>query len=170
MQRFRQYIWEPCLAEYLANLQTRKPVIYCGDLNVAADEYDVHNPETLQTAAGYTLEERQCFQKLLRNCELVDAWKTVYGNNVFCPYTYFGYRGNCRITNNGWRLDYFILSKSLQDSIQSISMTTEIYPSNISPTDTSAVRASDHLPLHCILNIDSSCKRQKVDENSIDSG
>ncbi len=101
--------WEVAFLEYLKSLDATKPVIWCGDLNVAHNEIDLKNPESNKKTAGFTKEERDCFTKLLSN-GFVDSFRHLYPT-LKDQYTYWSYFRNAREKNVGWRLDYFILSE-----------------------------------------------------------
>jgi exodeoxyribonuclease-3 len=102
--------WEECVREYIANLMVIKPVIVCGDLNVAATEYDVFSPIMFQNLPGFSFKEKQEFKKLT-DLGLVDLWRAQ--NPYEKQYTWWSNAGNCRKLNRGWRLDYILVQESL---------------------------------------------------------
>ncbi|XP_041037340.1 DNA-(apurinic or apyrimidinic site) endonuclease [Carcharodon carcharias] len=103
--------WDVDFLAYLKGLEGKKPVILCGDLNVAHQEIDLKNPKTNKKTAGFTAEERQGFGNLLSE-GFVDTYRHLYPDTCHA-YTFWTYLGNCRAKNVGWRLDYFVLSKAL---------------------------------------------------------
>ncbi|XP_067883321.1 DNA repair nuclease APEX1 [Heterodontus francisci] len=103
--------WDADFLAYLKKLDGNKPVILCGDLNVAHQEIDLKNPKTNKKSAGFTPEERQGFSELLSE-GFVDSYRHLYPNTCHA-YTFWTYMANCRAKNVGWRLDYFVLSQAL---------------------------------------------------------
>lgn len=130
--------WEQDLLAYLKQLDTRKPVIYCGDLNVAHQEIDLKNPKTNRHNAGFTDEERACMTTLLAN-GFVDSYRHLYPTQTDI-YSWWSYRFHAREKNTGWRIDYFIVSRSIASKIQEAAIHTEIY-------------GSDHCPVELRLDI-----------------
>ena len=112
---YRQ-VWEDEFRKYLIELSKKKEVILCGDLNVAHEEIDLKNPKTNRGNAGFTDEEREKMTKLL-NSGFIDTFRYLYPNKTD-SYTWWSYMANSRARNIGWRIDYFIISKSLQKAIQ----------------------------------------------------
>ena len=108
--------WEDAFREYLLSLNKKKPVILCGDLNVAHKEIDLKNPKTNRGNAGFTDEERQKMTELL-NAGFVDSFRYLYPEKTD-SYTWWSYFANSREKNIGWRIDYFIVSKSIKNTIQ----------------------------------------------------
>lgn len=108
--------WDVALSSYVKGLEKKgKSVILTGDMNCAAEEIDIHSPKTNLRSAGFTIEERTSFaEKYLQN-GMKDAFRTLHPGIV--GYTYWGYRFNLRAKNKGWRLDYFLVSESLFDSV-----------------------------------------------------
>lgn len=109
-------IWEDEFRNYLLNLNKRKPVILCGDLNVAHKEIDLKNPKTNRRNAGFTDEEREKMTKLL-NSGFTDSFRFLYPNKENC-YSWWSYMGHSREKNVGWRIDYFIVSNSIESKIK----------------------------------------------------
>lgn len=130
--------WEQDLLAYLKQLDTRKPVIYCGDLNVAHQEIDLKNPKTNRHNAGFTDEERACMTTLLAN-GFVDSYRHLHPTQTDI-YSWWSYRFHAREKNTGWRIDYFIVSRSIAPKIQEAVIHTEIY-------------GSDHCPVELRLDI-----------------
>jgi exodeoxyribonuclease III len=111
---FRQE-WEVTFLKYLKSLDSNKPVIWCGDLNVAHNKIDLRNPDSNTKTAGFTKEERECFTKVL-NEGFIDSFRYLYPNKEFC-YTYWSYFHGAREKNVGWRLDYFVLSDRIKSNL-----------------------------------------------------
>jgi exodeoxyribonuclease-3 len=103
--------FEQAMREYLSGLDRLKPVILCGDLNVAHQPIDLKNPKTNTMNPGYTIQERNAFQSLL-DLDFLDSFRTLYPDRV--AYTWWSYRFQARAKNIGWRIDYFVLSQRLQ--------------------------------------------------------
>ena len=102
--------WDPLLREHVKSLDEKKPVILCGDLNVAHREVDLANPKTNKKNAGFTPEERSGFTALLEETKTVDLYRHFYPDKEKA-YTFWTYMMNARAKNVGWRLDYFVVSK-----------------------------------------------------------
>ena len=128
--------WEEDFKNYLNNLEKTKPVIVCGDLNVAHKEIDLKNPTTNRKNAGFTDEEREKFTELL-NAGFIDTFRYFYPDTKGI-YSWWSYRFNARKNNAGWRIDYFITSESLKDRLESAKIHTEIL-------------GSDHCPVELII-------------------
>ena len=109
-------VLEDEVRKYLKNLDETKPVIYCGDLNVAHKEIDLKNPKTNRRSAGFTDEERSKMSELL-DAGFTDTFRYLYPNKENC-YTWWSYMGRAREKNVGWRIDYFIVSKSIEEKIK----------------------------------------------------
>ena len=131
--RERTETWERAMRAHLCELKKAKPVIYCGDLNVAHEEIDLwgRHKENAKSA-GFTPEERSAMSTLLSECELVDSFRHKHPDKR--AYTYWSYRGRARELDRGWRLDYVLVDRRLADSI----VDAEIYPD---------VTGSDHCPV-----------------------
>ena len=112
-------------------MQKSKPIIVCGDLNVAHQEIDLKNPKTNLKTAGYTVEERDSFNKILTNCNLTDSFRKLYPEKI--EYSFWSYMRNSRDKNIGWRIDYFLLSKSLEKKIKESFILTKILGSDHAP-------------------------------------
>ena len=108
----------------------RKPIIICGDLNVAASPIDLKNPGANQNSAGYSPQERAKFQELL-SAGFVDTYRTLYPDKV--EYSWWSYRFNARARNAGWRIDYFLLSEFAKDKIVDAKILTDVMGSDHCP-------------------------------------
>lgn len=130
--------WEDDFRKYLIELDKNKPIILCGDLNVAHNEIDLKNPKTNIHNAGFTIEERNKMTELLNN-NFIDTFRYLYPNEKD-SYTWWSYMGHAREKNIGWRIDYFITSKSLRKRI----IDNKIH---------SRVLGSDHCPIELDIEI-----------------
>lgn len=129
--------WEDDFRAYLLELDKKKPVIVCGDLNVAHEEIDLKNPKTNRNNAGFTDEERQKMTELI-NSGFTDTFRLLHPDEV--TYSWWSYRFRSREKNAGWRIDYFLVSKRLNENVTSASILTDIM-------------GSDHCPVALELNI-----------------
>lgn len=127
--------WEDAMRDYLKRLDQQKPVIYCGDLNVAHEEIDIKNPKTNRRNAGFTDEERQQFTRLLSE-GFIDTFRTLHPTEV--TYSWWSYRFHAREKNAGWRIDYFVTSQRLLEHIKDAKIHTQIM-------------GSDHCPVELLL-------------------
>ena len=127
--------WEDDFQDYLQRLDAKKPVIVCGDLNVAHQEIDLKNPKTNRRNAGFTDEEREKFTALL-NKGFIDTFRTLYPEQI--TYSWWSYRFHAREKNAGWRIDYFVTSQRLLERIKDAKIHTEIM-------------GSDHCPVELLL-------------------
>lgn len=134
---YRQ-LWEDEIRAYLLKLKENKPVVMCGDLNVAHEEIDLKNPKTNRKNAGFTDEEREKMTELL-NAGFVDTYRYKYPE-VEGKYSWWSYMFHAREKNAGWRIDYFIVSENLKDKIEDAKILDDIY-------------GSDHCPVELDLNI-----------------
>lgn len=123
--------FEDDLRSYMLKLTANKPVILCGDLNVAHTEIDLKNPKTNRGNAGFSDEERGKFTELLE-AGFTDSWRYTHPN-VTGVYSWWSYRFNARKNNAGWRIDYFVISDSLKDKIINTDIYTEILGSDHCP-------------------------------------
>ena len=130
--------WEEAFRRYLVELDSRKPVIVCGDLNVAHKEIDLKNPASNRGNAGFSDEERQCFTDLL-SAGFTDTFRYLEPDTTGA-YTWWSYMFNARANNAGWRIDYFLVSDRLRDKI----LEAPIYPD---------ILGSDHCPVGLLLDI-----------------
>lgn len=130
--------WEEAFLAYLKNLEKTKPVIFCGDLNVAHKEIDLKNPKTNRKNAGFTDEEREKFSTLIEN-GFIDTFRYFYPDQEGI-YSWWSYRFNARKNNSGWRIDYFMTSKALEERLVDAKILTEIV-------------GSDHCPVQLDINL-----------------
>lgn len=130
-------IWEDEFKSFLHKLDEKKPVVICGDLNVAHKEIDLKNPKTNRKNAGFSDEEREKMTKLLES-GFIDSFRYFYPEKTEI-YSWWSYRFNSRAKNAGWRIDYFLVSNKLKDKMKDAEIHTEIL-------------GSDHCPI--VLNID----------------
>ena len=131
-------VWEDDLRNYLKELEKNKPVVMCGDLNVAHEEIDIRNPKSNIGNAGFTYEERGKFTELL-NAGFIDTYR--YYNPDKVQYSWWSYMGHARENNVGWRLDYFIVSKDIINKVKN-------------PTIYDEVMGSDHCPVSIELDME----------------
>lgn len=134
---YRQ-IWEDEIRKFLLKLNEKKPVIMCGDLNVAHQEIDLKNPKTNRRNAGFTDEERNKMTKLL-DSGFIDTFRDIYPYKSDC-YSWWSYMGHAREKNVGWRIDYFIISKDIKNRIKDAYIYKDVY-------------GSDHCPVGLEINI-----------------
>lgn len=125
--------WEDDFREYLLSLNNKKPVILCGDLNVAHNEIDLKNPKTNRKNAGFSDEEREKMTTLL-NSGFTDSFRYLYPDKEGI-YSWWSYRFNARKNNAGWRIDYFITSDSIKDKIIDSKIHTDIMGSDHCPVE-----------------------------------
>ena len=128
--------WEDAFRAYLKRLEESKPVIFCGDLNVAHEEIDLKNPKTNRGNAGFSDQEREKFTQLL-DAGFTDTFRYFYPDKEGA-YSWWSYRFHAREKNAGWRIDYFCVSKALEDRLESASIHTE-------------VMGSDHCPVELVI-------------------
>ena len=131
--------WEDDFRTYLKGLEKTKPVVLCGDLNVAHEEIDLKNPKTNRKNAGFSDEERAKMTELLE-AGFIDTFRYFYPDKTG-EYSWWSYRFNARKNNAGWRIDYFIVSDVLKDQLESASIHQEIF-------------GSDHCPVELKLKFD----------------
>ena len=129
---YRQ-IWEDEIRKYLLSLKKKKPVIMCGDLNVAHKEIDLKNPKTNRRNAGFTDEEREKMTELL-NAGFIDSFRYLYPDKIDC-YSWWSYMGKAREKNVGWRIDYFIVSDDIKEKIKEAKIHSEILGSDHCPVE-----------------------------------
>ena len=130
--------WEDDLRDYLRELDQTKPVVYCGDLNVAHREIDLKNPKTNRQNPGFSDEEREKMTRLLE-AGFVDTFRYINGD-VTDRYSWWSYRFHAREKNVGWRIDYFIVSNRLMEQVKDASIHSEIF-------------GSDHCPVELTLDL-----------------
>ena len=129
--------WEEDFQAFLHKLDENKPVIVCGDMNVAHQEIDIKNPKTNHKNAGFTDEEREKMTILLNN-GFIDSFRTLYPEQV--TYSWWSYRFHARENNTGWRIDYFLTSERIKENIEDAKIHTEIF-------------GSDHCPVELDINL-----------------
>lgn len=129
--------WENHLRAHLKKLDETKPVIYTGDLNVAHEEIDLKNPSSNHKNPGFSDEERAKFTELLES-GFKDTFRTLYPEEV--KYSWWSYRFNARKNNAGWRIDYFVVSDRIMDSVEDSTIYNEVY-------------GSDHCPVGLVVNL-----------------
>ena len=130
--------WEDDLRSYLRELDGKKPVVYCGDLNVAHREIDLKNPKTNRQNPGFSDEEREKMSRLL-DSGFVDTFRYIHGD-VTDRYSWWSYRFHARDKNVGWRIDYFIVSQRLKDKVKAADIRDNIF-------------GSDHCPVYLELEV-----------------
>lgn len=131
--------WDKAFADYVAGLDAEKPVVICGDMNVAHKEIDLKNPKSNRRNPGFTDEERDCFTRLLER-GFTDTFRHLHPDAVDA-YSWWSYRANSRAKNVGWRIDYFLVSNRLVPMLKS----AEIL---------SGITGSDHCPVSVELDMD----------------
>lgn len=130
--------WEDAFRDYLCRLDAQKPVVVCGDMNVAHKEIDLKNPKSNRRNAGFTDEEREKFGTLL-DAGFTDTFRHFYPDREGI-YSWWSYRFQARAKNAGWRIDYFLTSKRLDDKLVSADIHTEIF-------------GSDHCPVEVVIDL-----------------
>ena len=130
--------WEDAFLSYLKKLEEKKPVVFCGDLNVAHKEIDLKNPKTNRKNAGFTDEEREKFTRLL-DAGFIDTWR-YFNPDLEGVYSWWSYRFSARQKNAGWRIDYFIVSERLREKIGDALIYSDVY-------------GSDHCPVGLVLDV-----------------
>jgi exodeoxyribonuclease-3 len=125
--------WEEAFLNYIKSLDAKKPVIFCGDLNVAHKEIDLKNPKTNHKNAGFTDEERGCFSKVLEN-GFVDTFRYFYPD-MKDIYSWWSYMFQARAKNAGWRIDYFVTSERLNEKLEDAKIHTTIMGSDHCPVE-----------------------------------
>ena len=128
--------WESDFLSYINRLQEKKPVVFCGDLNVAHKEIDLKNPKTNRKNAGFTDEERACFTKLMEE-GYIDTFR-YFNPDLEGAYSWWSYRFQARAKNAGWRIDYFITSGTLKDRLKDAKIHSDVF-------------GSDHCPVELIM-------------------
>ena len=123
--------WEAAFANYVSDLDKAKPVIICGDLNVAHNEIDLKNPKSNRGSAGFSDEERSAFTSLLDK-GFIDSFRFLYPD-VTGAYSWWSYMYNARKNNAGWRIDYFLLSARLANQIQDAGISSDVLGSDHCP-------------------------------------
>ena len=124
--------WEADFLDYIKKLDEKKPVILCGDLNVAHQEIDLKNPKTNRRNAGFTDEERERMTTMLAN-GFADTFRTLHPDDV--TYSWWSYRFHAREKNAGWRIDYFIVSERMMSRVSGATIHTEVFGSDHCPVE-----------------------------------
>ena len=124
--------WEDDFRQWLGDMARRKPVIVCGDMNVAHEEIDLKNPKTNRRNAGFSDEERGKFTELL-DAGFIDTFRMLYPDKV--EYSWWSYRFKAREKNAGWRIDYFLVSEALRARVADVRIHTEIFGSDHCPVE-----------------------------------
>jgi exodeoxyribonuclease-3 len=135
---FRHKQWDPSFLEYIKELEKVKPVVFCGDLNVAHNEIDLARPDTNHFAHGFTKEEREGFDKI-EETGFIDTFRSLNPDKAGA-YTWWAPFGNARSQNVGWRIDYFCISKKLKPNLKDAFIKPEVF-------------GSDHCPIGITLEI-----------------
>lgn len=125
--------WEEAFLKYLKKLEETKPLVYCGDLNVAHQEIDLKNPKTNHNNAGFTDQERKCFGRVLEN-GFVDTFRHFYPD-LKDAYSWWSYMGQARAKNVGWRIDYFVASEALKDKLEDAKIHAQVMGSDHCPVE-----------------------------------
>jgi len=125
--------WDQAFREYLVSLNQKKPVIACGDLNVAHQEIDLKNPSSNRGNAGFSDEERESFSKLLQS-GFTDTFRYLYPDTTGI-YSWWSYRFNARKNNAGWRIDYFLVSDRIAERIKETPIYTQVFGSDHCPVE-----------------------------------
>lgn len=129
--KYRIDTWDQIFKTWLLYLQKTKPIIVCGDLNVANEEIDLKNPKSNHKTPGFTNEERESFKKILQEVDLIDTYR--YKNKDKIEYSYWTYRMNARAKNVGWRIDYFLVSKNIINKVKKSKILTNVMGSDHAP-------------------------------------
>ena len=135
---FRHKNWDPTFLKYIKELEKQKPVIFCGDLNVAHTEIDLARPKTNEFSHGFTKEERQGFDNIVK-AGFIDTFRTLHPNELNA-YSWWAPFGKAREQNIGWRIDYFCVSDSLKGNVKDAFIRPE-------------VKGSDHCPVGIVLDL-----------------
>lgn len=135
---YRVKKWDVAFRKFVKNLNKTKPVIVTGDLNVAHNEIDIHNPKGNLKSSGFTIEERNSFSKLLKDAKMIDTFR--HFNPEKQIYSYWGYRFNLRAKNKGWRIDYFLVPEKVINWVKKSDILTDVL-------------GSDHAPISISLSI-----------------
>ena len=128
---YRTLEWEPDFLAYLKSLEANKPIVLCGDLNVAHREIDLANPKTNRKNAGFTDEERACFDDLLQ-ADFIDTFRTLHPETTDA-YSWWSYRAAARKRNIGWRIDYFCMSQLLESKLEDARILPHVHGSDHCP-------------------------------------
>jgi exodeoxyribonuclease III len=129
---YRCNSWDSDFLKFIKNLEKKKPIVVCGDLNVAHNEIDIRNPNSNERNPGFTIEERESFSKYLDN-GFIDTFRYLHPETI--KYSWWSYRFRCREKNIGWRLDYFLISRVLVKYLKNSNILNEIYGSDHCPVE-----------------------------------
>ena len=135
---YRVNTWDKEFRKFVKNLNKTKPTIVTGDLNVAHQEIDIHNPKGNLKSSGFTKEERDSFTKFLKDTNMIDTFRHLNPEEQI--YSYWGYRFNLRAKNKGWRIDYFLVPENVMNWVKKSEILTDI-------------KGSDHAPVMIKLSI-----------------
>jgi len=127
---YRENEWDPAFLEHVTGLEERKPVIFCGDLNVAHQEIDIARPKANERTAGFTIEERQGFDRMIE-AGFIDTFREFEKGPDH--YSWWSYRANARAKNIGWRIDYFLISPELRPRLKNAWIMPEVHGSDHCP-------------------------------------
>lgn len=128
---YRVNTWDKLFRKYLKKLQSKKHIIVCGDLNVANEDIDIHNPKGNKRTAGFTNEERESFKKTLTSLKLIDTFRFLNPEKI--QYSYWSYRFKSREKNKGWRIDYFLISNNLRKKLKKSEVLHNVLGSDHAP-------------------------------------
>ena len=128
---YRVNKWDKVFRNYIKNLNKTKPVVLCGDLNVANEEIDIHNPKGNTKNAGFTKEERDSFKKLLSKAKMIDTYRHLNKDKI--EYSYWSYMHKSREQNKGWRIDYFLVSNKIINNVVKSEILTKVKGSDHAP-------------------------------------
>lgn len=123
--------WEDAFRDYVKEIEKNKPVVICGDMNVAHEEIDLKNPKSNRGNAGFSDQERGKMTELL-GAGFIDTWR-YFNPELAGVYSWWSYRGNARVNNAGWRIDYFLVSRSLEKRLAAVDILTDVMGSDHCP-------------------------------------
>jgi exodeoxyribonuclease-3 len=124
-------VWEKSIRDYINNLQETKPIVFVSDFNVAPAEIDIHKVNGHTRSAGFTIEERTTFAKMLDECNIVDSYRVLHPNTK--KYTWFSNFAKSRENNKGWRIDTCLISKKLVKQLKNVTILDDFYGSDHVP-------------------------------------
>ena len=128
---YRINTWEPMIQKYINKLQEQKPVIYCSDFNVAPTELDIYSVTGHKRAAGFTIEEREAYLNLIKECKLVNTFRYLYPE--VRKYTWFSNFGKARENNKGWTIDHILISKNMIKQLKEVEILGDYFGSDHVP-------------------------------------
>ena len=132
---YRVNTWDKEFKKFVKNLNNTKPTIVTGDLNVAHQEIDIHDPKGNTKNSGFTKEERESFTKFLKETDMIDTYRHLNGDKV--EYSFWTYLHNSRSKNKGWRIDYFLVNQQLIDKVKKSEILTKVTGSDHAPVSLS---------------------------------